>query len=110
MRGGRKPLAVLRRQQIRLVPNLDDALRVVRIDAELPQNDGDIAGLSFCFAVGYVADVQQDVSLDHVLQGRPEGSNKHGWQIGDEADRVRQNGLLAVRQLDGAGGWIKGRE
>ena len=54
--------------------------------------------------------MQKDIRLDHVLEGRAEGRHQHGRQIRDEADGIRQNGLLAMRQLDGTGCGVEGRE
>ena len=77
---------------------------------ELPQNDGDVARLRLRLAMGHVADMEKHVGLDHVLQGGAEGRHEHGRQIGDEPDGVRQDGLLPVRKIDGAGGGIEGRK
>ena len=60
--------------------------------------------------MGDVADMQKDIGLDHVFQGGAESRHEHCRQIGDEADGIRQDGLLAVRKIDGAGGRDRGSQ
>ena len=88
VRGRGEPLALVRGEQVRLVPDLDDAFRIVRIDAELAQHGGDVARLGLRFAVRDVPDMKKDLRLDHVLQGGSKGRHEHGRQIRDEADGI----------------------
>ena len=75
---------------------------VLRIDAELAQNILDIGQLRFGVLVRHVADVQNNVGLDHFLERGAECGDQHGRQVGDETDRVGENDARAVRQIDGA--------
>ena len=97
-------------KKVGLVPDLDDPRCVVRVDAEFAQDDVDVARLRLRFAMRDVADVEQHVGLDHVFERRAEGRDEHGRKIGDEADRVGEDDLLAVRQVDRPRGRIEGGE
>ena len=46
--------------------------------------------------------MQDEVGLDHLFQRGPEGRDQMRRQVGDEADRVRQDHRRAMRQPDPA--------
>jgi hypothetical protein len=50
--------------------------------------------------IGHVTQMDDQIGLDHLLQRRPEGGHQMRRQFRDEADRVRQDHLGAVRQDD----------
>ena len=52
--------------------------------------------------------MQDDVGLQHLLQRGAEGGDELGRQVRDEADRVRQHRLAAMRQRERAQGRIEG--
>ena len=64
------------------------------------QHLGDIARLRLGIFVRDIADVEDDVGLDHLLQRGAERRHQHGRQIGDEADRIREDDPRAVWQVD----------
>ena len=64
--------------QICLVPDFDDALAVIGIDAELAQYDRDVACLRIRFPMGHVPDVQEDIGLHHILESGSKGRHEHG--------------------------------
>ena len=91
--------AFFRRQQVELVPDLDDAGAAELVDAEFGQHAVHVLGLGIAVGVGDVADVQDDVGREHLLQRGAEGGDQRGRQVGDEAHRVGQDDLAAMRQL-----------
>ena len=105
----RKRVALLGVEQVDLVPDLDQRASS-GIDAELAQHSLDVVRLRLAVFVGDVAHVQDQVGLDHLLERGAEGGDQRGRQVGDEADRVGQDRLGAVRQLDRAQGRIERRE
>ena len=70
----------------------------------------DIVRLRFRIRMRQVADMQDHVRLDHLLQRGAERRDQHGRQIGDEADRIGENDARAVRQIERAQGRIERRE
>ena len=69
------------------------------VDAEIGEDAFDILGLRRGVRVGDVAQMHDEVGLDHLLQRRAEGGDQVRRQVGDEADRVGQDHRRAVRQL-----------
>ena len=60
-------------------------------------------------AMGDVAHMEDQVGLDHLLQGGAEGRHQHGRQVGNEADRIGHDDAGAVRQVDRAQCRVEGR-
>ena len=60
--------------------------------------------------VGAVDDVQQQVGVEHLLQGRAERLDQLGRQVPDESDGVGEHHRPAVIELAAAGGGIQGGE
>src|SRR5689334_17712742 len=54
--------------------------------------------------------MQEHVGFGDLLQRGPEGRNESGWQLLDETDRIREECLVAARQLHAAGRWVEGCE
>ena len=92
-----------------LVPDLDDA-GIGRLDAEVAQDLSDIMGLGLGVAMGDVADMEDQVGLDHLFQRGAEGRHQRGRQVRDEADGVGQDDPVAARQDDRAQRRIEGGE
>ena len=80
------------------------------IDAELAQHRVDVALLGLGILMRDVADMQDDVRLQHLFQRGAERGDELRRQVGDEADRVRQHRLAAMRQGQRAQGRIERRE
>ncbi len=80
-------------QKIDLVPNLDQAMTVIRVDAEIIQNAHHISRLRLGVIGRHVAYMQDHIGLDHILQRGAESGDEHGRQFGDEADCVGQDHL-----------------
>src|SRR5579883_3100876 len=97
-------------EQIDLVPDLDNAARPLRIDPELGENLLDVLALRFAVRMSDVANMENDIGLDHFLERRLEGGNEHGRQIRDEADRIGENDFAAARQPQSAQGRIERRK
>ena len=97
-------------EAIDLVPDFENALSGIGIDAELAQHGIDVALLRIGIFMRDVADVENDVGLQHFLQRRAKRRNQLRRQIGDEADRVRQHRLAAMRQFQRAQGRIERRK
>jgi len=57
--------------------------------------------------VGDVHHVQQGVGFGDLLQRGAEGGHQLGGQLLDEADRVGEEGGVAARQADAAGGGVE---
>ena len=89
---------MVRVEQIELVPHLEQPPVVVRVDPELSEDRLDVGRLRVAVLVRDVAHVQDHVGLDHLLERGAEGRHEHRRQVGDEADRVGQDHLGAVRQ------------
>ena len=88
-------LALVGVEAIDLVPDFENALSGIGIDAELAQHGIDVALLRLGVLMRDVADVENDVGLQHFLQRGAKRRNQLRRQIGDEADRVRQHRLAA---------------
>ena len=97
-------------EAIDLVPDFENALPGIRIDAELAQHGVDVALLRLGVFMRDVADVEDDVGLQHLLQRGAERRDQLRRQVGDEADGVRQHRLAAMRQLQRAQGRVERRE
>ena len=97
-----QPSALLGVEPIDLVPHFDQRRLVVgvvlRIDAELAKNILNVLQLRLGVLVRNVADMQDHVGLDHLLERGAEGRDQHGRQVGDEADGVGKDDARAVRQ------------
>ena len=95
-------------QDVDLVQRLDERRAFALADrAQLAQHGFDIGALLFGLGMGDVAHMHDQVGLDHLFQGRAEGRDQVGRQIGDEAHRVGDHAALAVGQLDRAHGGIE---
>ena len=57
-----------------------------------------------------VAHMDDDIGLGDLFQRRAERGDEMGRQVGDEADRVRQDRLAARRQVEPAHRRVEGRE
>ena len=84
-----------------LVPDLDNP-GIGRLDAEVAEDLAHIAGLGFGVAMGDIADMEDQVGLDHLFQGRTESGHQRGGQVRDEADGVGQDDPVAMWQDDRA--------
>ena len=90
-------------EQVDLVPGLDhrDSFGSIRPDSAAPissstrSTSSRWASLSGCEMSRTWTMRSAD---DHLLQRRPEGGDELGRQVGDEADRVRQDRLVDARQ------------
>ncbi len=91
-------VACLRIQAVDLVPDLDQP-RLDRPRCQVRRGLGNVVRLRFAVAVRYIAHVQDQVSLDHLLQRRPERGDQGCRQVGYEANRIRENDALAVRAV-----------
>ena len=100
-------LALVGGQLVDLVERFDQSLVDGRADLEFAQNVFHVLLLRLAIRVGDVADVDDDVGFLHLLQGRAEGGDQLGRQVGDEADRVGQDDFPAGRQHDRAHGRIQ---
>ena len=93
--GGRRALAGAPRaataRPVDLVPHLEDAAVLARIDAELAEHLHHVLRLLLRLRRGDVADVQDEVGLQHLFERGAEGGDEHRRQIGDEADRVGED-------------------
>ena len=67
-------------------------------------------GLRRVVRVGDVADVEDDVGVEHFFERGAEGGDQLGRQVGDEADGIRQHDLAAMRQRELADGGVEGGE
>ena len=105
-----QPDAAVGIEPIDLVPDLDQALFFVGIDAERAQHIPNVLRLCLGVLMRDVAHMQDHVGLNHLLQRGAEGRDQHGRQVGDEAHGVGQDDLEAARQLHGAQGRIERRE
>jgi hypothetical protein len=83
-----------------LVPRLDQLCALRGLDTQLMQHLGDVGRLSVGIFVRDVAHMNDHIGFDHLFQGGPKGRHQHGRQVRDEADRIRQDDLGAVRQGD----------
>ncbi|MNY39740.1 hypothetical protein D3C86_1744420 [compost metagenome] len=54
--------------------------------------------------------MDQGVRLDHLFEGGAEGGHQHVGQVLDEADRVRDQGHLAIGQHQAPRGGVQGGE
>src|SRR6185312_12298347 len=95
-------------EAVDLVPDFEDALPGIRIDAELTQHGIDVALLRVGVFMGDVADVENDVRLQHLLQRRTKGRNELRRQVRDESDGIGEHRLAAMRQAERSQGWIEG--
>ena len=95
---GQKPVAMGLVEQVDLVPDLDDAAGIGGVHAEVGKDLLHILGLGGGIGVGNVPQMQDEVGLHHLLQRGAEGGHQMGRQIGNEADRVRQDDRRAMRQ------------
>ena len=59
-----------------------------------------VARLRLRLAMGNVADVEQRVGFDHVFKRGAECRDEHRRKIGDEAHRIGEDDLLAMRKVD----------
>ena len=57
-----------------------------------------------------VADMDDDVGFGDLFEGRAEGGDEMGRQVGDEADRVGQDRLAPRRQVEAPHRRVEGRE
>jgi hypothetical protein len=96
--------ALRRREAVGLVQRGDHRL-VVR--AQLAQRVQHGLGLLQRVRVGDVHYVQQRVGLGDFLQRGAEGGHQLGGQLLDEADGVGEEGSMAARQADAAGGGVE---
>ena len=80
------------------------------MDAELAENLHHVLRLLLRFRRGDVADMQDEVGLEHLLERGAESRDQHRRQVGDEADRVGEDHLLAVRQPHAAERRVERRE
>ena len=62
----------------------------VGLNAKLAEHRFDVVRLRGEIPVGHVADMEDDVGLDHLLQRGAESRHQRGRQIGDEADGIRE--------------------
>ena len=102
--------AHLRREAIDLVPDFENALSSVRVDAELAQHGVDIVLLRIGVFMGYVADVENDVGLQHLLKRGAKRGNQLRRQVGNEPDGIGQHRLPSKRKAQRAQGRIQRRE
>jgi tRNA dimethylallyltransferase len=89
-------------EQVGLVPDLPEAELVVGIDAEVGEDAAHVLGLVLGLGMGDVADVQDEVGVEHLLERRPEGRDELGGQVGDEPHGVREDDAAPRRQVDRA--------
>ena len=108
-RSGGRRAAIFRRfsrssaiEAIDLVPDFENALPRIGIDAELAQHGIDVALLRIGVLMRDIADVENDIGFQHFLQRRAKRRHQLRRQVGDEADRVRQHRLAAMRQTERA--------
>ena len=80
------------------------------VEAEIAEHRQHIVALRRAVGVMRIADMDDDVGLGHLFQGRAEGGDQMGRQVGDEADRVGQDRLAARRQLEPAHRRVERRE
>ena len=85
-------LAFVRVEQVELVPRLDPRNR--EIDANVAQHRFDVVSLRDRVGMRDVADVDQQIGRDHLLERRFERRDQLRRQFGHEADRVGQDRLV----------------
>ncbi len=96
-------------EQIRLVPDFHQPA-VAGINAEIGEDRLDVGALRLGVLMRDVADMQDDVGLDDLLERRPKSRDQHRRQLGDEADGVGEDDLAAMRQRDRAQRRVERRE
>ncbi len=97
-------------QEIAFVPDLHEAAIIGGINPETGQDGIDVGTLRFGVFMRDIADMQNDVRFKYFLKSRPEGLDKHGWQVRNKSDGIGENNSPAMRQRDTAQGRIEGRE
>ncbi len=98
-------------EQIALVPQLDQPALVGEVgEPEIRQHPQHILILRGMVGVGEIAHMDQQIGALDLFQGRPEGRDQIGRQVGHEAHGVGQDRLLARRQAEQAHGRIERRE
>ena len=95
-------LARFRVEQVRLVERLDDRSAALRIHAEFGEHVNDVTLLRFGFRVCDVADVDNDIRVEHFLERGAERRDEHRRQFGDETDRVGKDRLVDAGQRNRA--------
>ena len=104
---GEQSLLLLRVQQIDLVQDFDDRPVFIGLDAEFDQNCLHVVLLGFGLVMRGIADMQDDIRLQHLFQRGAEGRDQFVRQIRDEAHRVGQDHAPPVRQAQAAHGGIE---
>ena len=77
-------------------------MAIFRVDAEIAEDFDDICSLRLGVAMRDIADMKDHFSRNNVFERCAEGGNQHCRQVGDETDRIIQDHLFAVGQLDDA--------
>ena len=94
--------ALLGIEAVDLIPDFENTLPRIRIDAKLAQHGIDVALLSVGVFMRDVADVEDQIGLQYLLQRRTKCRNQLCRQVGDESDGIRQHRLAAMRQIERA--------
>ncbi len=103
-----QPLGLLCREQIPLVPELDQTPLInVMAEIEIGQYRQNVIPLRIGFFVRNVAHVNDEIGGSNLLQRGPEGGDQIRWQIGDKAHRVGQDGRPGGGQRELSHGGIE---
>lgn len=79
------------REPVDLVPDLEHGLLLGLVDAEIAKDGPHILRLMLRFRMGNIAHMQDEIRLEHFFEGGAKGGDELGREIGDEADRVRED-------------------
>jgi len=77
--------------EIDLVHHLDQPAFDGFAEPEIDEHAKHVPALGLAVRMISVADMDDDVGFDDLLEGRPEGGDEMGRQVRNEADRVRQD-------------------
>ena len=95
VRAGFRPRRFTRAVDLVVHRDLPHALRADRLEHLVDLCDAVVA-----LGIGRIADMEDEVGLQHLFERGAESRDEHRRQIGNEADCIRKNDAPGARQLD----------